>query len=146
MYDRVCDGGVPAGGVVSEDMSVVDARRAVLVASLERLGWTLVNAEVDVGRETARIELRSGERLVTLDVRNGRATLTRERAGVETVTVGRRGDITRVDRLKTEFVGRQKFATPAEAAKALVDYAVDNGSSSGELYAGVVLAMLMGGD
>ena len=96
--------------------------------ALERSGWTVSNAEIDVSRGTARVEVKGfNGRLVTLDVRSsGAATLTREVMEAEPVTVGRRGDRARVERLRIVFLGRDRFDSPGRAVQALVDYLSEN--------------------
>lgn len=102
------------------------SQMTMAAAILERAGWTIVNADLDTVRETLRLELRRDDLLVTFDARNGRATTTRERVRSQTVTVGRRGDRCPVDRLKTEFVGRQRHEGARSGLRWLTRYVADN--------------------
>jgi hypothetical protein len=104
-----------------------DAAQRVLVHALERAGWTLLSAEIDTHNATARIEIKGANgRLVTLDARNGRATITRETLAVETVRTGRRGDSYRAERLRTEFIGRTRCEGLRTAMRSLAYYLADN--------------------
>ena len=104
------------------------ASRAVyaLQAGLERLGWSILNIDINLANETARIELRAGSRLVTFDGQRGRSSITRESVEVETVTVGRRGDRCRVDRIRTRFLGRTKVPGVRFGLRVLCNYIADN--------------------
>lgn len=117
----------------------------VLVVALERLGWSLLSAELSLVADTARIELRRNDGLtVTLDVRNGRGSLTREMVERETVCVGRRGDRCRVERIKTRFLGRSHCgAGPRSALRMLADYVGDN-STGNRLEAREAFRLLLG--
>lgn len=98
----------------------------MFVLGLERLGWTATSVEVDLVRETARIELRRGDLAVTFDARNGRASTTRERIEAETEVVGRKGDRCPVQRLRTRFIGRQRHEGARSGLRWLADYVADN--------------------
>lgn len=76
-------------------------------ATLQSMGWTIMSVEVDLTAETARIEVKGHDgRLLTLDARNGKATLIREQTEIATVVFGRRGDRCPVERLRVRFLGR----------------------------------------
>lgn len=107
---------------VSTALSPVELFRV----SLERLGWNVTSVDIDLVRGTARIELRRGDRLVTFDARNGRATTTRERIRRTLATVGRRGDVTVVERLQLEFVGRERHEGIRSGLRWLANYVGDN--------------------
>jgi hypothetical protein len=98
-----------------------------LSAGLESVGWQILALDVDLSRETARVEVRRADGLnVTFDARNGRASLTREMIETETVRVGRRGDVTRVERIRPRFVGRVSGLGVRQGLRALCDYLSDN--------------------
>lgn len=101
-------------------------RIKALQLTLERMGWMLLAAEIDLAADTLRIELRCGERLVTIDARKGRATCTREIVRHVQTRIGRRGDVTVVDRLHVDFLGRTTFEGPRHAMRWLADYIADN--------------------
>lgn len=102
-------------------------RMTALVHALEGAGWQLMTAEIDTHNATARIEIKGcNGRLVTLDARNGSATVTREQMAVETVRVGRRGDVFRAERLRTEFLGRSRYPGLRSAMRSLAHYLADN--------------------
>lgn len=106
-------------------LDTIDAQRG-LVMGLERLGWSISSVEIDLMKVTARVELRRGDLLVTLDARNGKATTTRERIRTETVLVGRRGDRCPVERLRTEFLGRAHHEGLRSGLRWLSSYVADN--------------------
>lgn len=120
-----------AHAVVAEDTGM-DVRQKSLVLLLHRAGWQVNGVEVDLVRATARVELQSYDgRLVTLDARNGRATLTREQVERSNVTVGRRGDRCRVERLQTRFLGRDLVGLGMRSGlRALCRYLADNSPRS----------------
>lgn len=96
--------------------------------ALERMGWSLTNIEINEAARTARVELKRADgRYLTFDVRNGKATLTREQTDVENVATGRRGDRARVDRLHMRFLGRNTVGTGLrDGMRKLVHYLDDN--------------------
>ena len=104
----------------------------VVAALLERAGWFLLSAELDLVGGAARIEVRSADGLyVTFDARGGGASITRERVAHETVAVGRRGDRGMVERSKMRFIGRTKFPGGARTAmRWFADYLGDNARAS----------------
>ena len=110
----------------NSSLRLVDSRVSDLVQALEQAGWRLTSAEIDTHASTARIEIKGGDRLITLDARNGRATLTREIVRIDTVRVGRRGDTCRVDRLHTTFLGRSRYDGLRSAMRGLANYLADN--------------------
>lgn len=104
---------------------------AALAASLEAAGWRILSLEVDMSRETARIEVRRTDGLhVTFDARDGRASFTREIMDVETVRVGRRGDVARVERVRPRFVGRSSGMTARQGLRVFCAYLADNARMS----------------
>ena len=106
-----------------------EASERMLVHALERLGWSLLAAEVDVDAQVARVELRRGDLLVTLDARNGAATITRERVRTTTERTGRRGDAYRAERMHVEFLGRSRHEGVRSAMRSLANYVEDNAST-----------------
>lgn len=114
-------------------LAVMDARgdmalmaERTLVRGLEAIGWQLLAVEIDADQETARIELKSGNRLVTFDARNGHATLTRELLTLELAKMGRRGDIFVSERIRPTFIGRSHFYGLRSGLRALSHYVADN--------------------
>lgn len=122
--------------------SSVSVQMRRLQRGLERIGWQVVSAELDLVRETARIELRHGDLLVTFDARNGRASTTRERVYVETELVGRRGDRFRAEVLRTRFLGRTRHLGARSGLRWLAQYVADNNEH--QLCAPAVRALLGG--
>lgn len=111
-----------------------------LERTLERAGWRIMAADIDMSRETARIELRRGELFVTFDARNGKATTTRERQEVKQERAGRRGDIYMAERLHMHFIGRAHHDNARDGLSWLAGYLADN--SAGALTVGEAQAML----
>jgi hypothetical protein len=86
-------------------------------AALERLGYRLLAVEIEVDAGRARVEVRRHDGyMLTLDIRHGAGTITRERLRRETVAVGRRGDRFLADRLSTEFLGRTRIRGDVQAS------------------------------
>lgn len=98
--------------------------------SLEAIGWQLLNVEIDTQRETARIELKRGDLHVLFDARNGRASLTREMRDTRQQRIGRKGDITVVDRIEPRFLGRTRCENLREGLQALSHYVADNAAAA----------------
>lgn len=97
--------------------------------TLERGGWDIRVFDMDLreDRESVRIVIASTDgRLVTLDARNGRASITREQTTRRTERTGRRGDAFRADRIGHEFLGRDRYEGPRQALRHLAHYLVDN--------------------
>lgn len=110
---------------------------ANVVAALERIGYRLLAAEIDVDAGRARVEVRRHDGYtLTLDVRNGAGTITREMQRCETVAVGRRGDRFRADRLSMEFLGRARVAGARAALRAFADMIGDNVTTASRLNVG----------
>lgn len=109
-------------------MNLTPSAQTRLVATLERLGWRLAAAEVNLVANTARVELQRADGLVvTLDARNGRASITRERVRTVTEHCGRRGDRYRAETLHTEFIGRTRHPDGIRSAmRSLCNYVEDN--------------------
>lgn len=105
---------------------VIASRAAV---ALDRLGWILLAADFNLSSGALRVELRRNDGLmVTLDRdASGRASLTRERVVHYVTTIGRRGDRSPVDRIRHEFIGRERVhGGPRDALRALSNYVGDN--------------------
>ena len=104
---------------------------AMLVHGLESAGWSILALEMDLTRETARIEVRRADGLnVTFDARNGRASLAREVIERGTVRVGRRGDVARVERLHPVFVGRASGMGVRQGLRVFCEYLADNAAKA----------------
>lgn len=103
------------------------AAHAALIHAMERIGWSFLACEINMHEETARIEMKRADgRLITLDARNGKATITREQQRWTTAKAGRRGDVYRSERLGAEFLGRDHFIGARHALKKLCGYLADN--------------------
>lgn len=113
---------------------------AALARTLERAGWQILAVDIDMTRETARIELRRGDTFVTFDARNGKASTTRERQEIRTHKAGRRGDIYRAERVHMHFIGRERHEGARSGLRWLTNYLADN--SEGALTAGEARRML----
>ena len=89
---------------------LVTLKQDLLVKQLESIGWSLLNAEINLVEGTARIELsrHTDGLLVTFDARNDKSSVTREVRSVEQYKAGRKGDTYRAERLNTVLLGRQK--------------------------------------
>jgi hypothetical protein len=107
-------------------LPLVDPR--TLSAVLDRVSYRLLAVEIDVDAGRARVEVRRHDGYtLTLDVRNGEGTITRERLRRETIAVGRRGDRYRAERLSMSFLGRTRVTGGARAAlRAYADVIGDN--------------------
>lgn len=99
-------------------------------ATIERAGWELKTAEIDLSNMRARIEVERDGRYVTLDVQHGKASVTREQMDREHVTVGRRGDRSVVTRIRHRFLGREKFLVGGvrSALRYFANYIDENGN------------------
>lgn len=101
-----------------------------LQIGLERVGWTIIAAEIDLSRGTARIEVkRSDGRYITFDARNGRSTITREHMGRHNVLIRqvRGGHIS--ERIEMTFLGRSSHEGARSGLRALCSYIADNAIS-----------------
>lgn len=119
-----------------------------VVRDLELVGWRLAAVEIDTVANTARVELvSSAGRVVTLDVRNGKGTVTREQREVRTTTVGRRGDRTVVERVGHTFLGRSPVEGVRSGLRTVARYIADNapGGRLNRETARALLAPLLGG-
>lgn len=112
--------------LLAADEKALTASSNALVAALEAIGWDLLSVEVDLVAETARIELRSGDLAVLFDARNGRASITRDRIVPQLHRIGRKGDITVVERLHPIFIGRQRCGGLRGGLRTLSHYVADN--------------------
>ena len=122
----------------------VIASRAVV--ALERLGWSLLAADIDLSSGALRVELRRTDGLtVTLDRDAlGRASLTRERAVYYTELVGRRGDRFRAKCTKYVFAGRDRIhGGPRDALRALANYVGDNAVATNRHLGRAAVALLL---
>lgn len=98
-----------------------------LQIGLERVGWTIIAAEIDLSRETARIEAKRDDgRYITFDARNGRATITREHMDRRSVFVKQvvKGYI--AERIEMRFLGRTSHEGARSGLRSLCSYLADN--------------------
>lgn len=102
---------------------------ASLAKGLQSLGWELRAVDVDLDAESCRIEIASGNRLVTFDARNGSASITREIVDHEQVVVGRRGDRMPVNRIRMRLLGRTRCQGLRSGLRELSHYVADNSSA-----------------
>lgn len=119
--------------------------RAVVVA-LERLGWSLLAADIDLSSGALRVELRNADGMtVTLDRdAAGRASITRERAVRYATAIGRRGDRCQVERIRHELIGRERVhGGPRDALRALSNYVGDNAVAPDRRLGRAAVALLM---
>lgn len=128
----------------AEPDSIADRRARVLSASLSRLGWECVQADVDLVADTARVCFRNYTgRLVTLDADGlGRVTVTREQRETDTVLVGRRGDRMSAERLTTRFLGRSRCSGIRSALREVAHYLADNAGVTRALTEAPIAALL----
>jgi hypothetical protein len=120
-----------------------DLAQRHLSRALALLGWQCMQADVDVVARAMRIELKRGDgRLLTLDIRPGHASITREHVVHTQARIGPHWNRTVVDRLSTRFLGRERFSDPRDAALSLAAYVSDNASTGTRLDAGAVVALL----
>lgn len=100
-------------------------------AALHRAGYRLLAVEIDVDAGRARVEVRRHDGYtLTLDVRHGAGTITREMMRRETVAVGRRGDRFLAARLSMHFLGRTRVIGGVRAAlRAFADTIGDNATN-----------------
>lgn len=120
---------------------LTSASQRALVHALERAGWALLTCELDMHAQTARVELRRFDgRRVTLDARNGKATITREQDRTRQVLVGaggcesRRGGLP-CERTAPELIGRTRYEGARSALRSLCTYLADNAVSEHRLTA-----------
>lgn len=113
-------------------------RRAAIAAAVGLLGWDLHHLEIDRERGRLLCDVRRGDRRVELRVTERGASVERWHRDTRTVRVGtRRRDSMLYDVPDDRFLGRQRYASPAEAVAGLADYLVANGDGR-SLPAGVV--------
>lgn len=123
------------------------ARKDGLQKALSALGWDLLSVEIDEGRGSARIDVKRNGRTVMLLVDHlGRASVERFRDRRVWVALGRRGDRFNSECLVSDFLGRERFASPREALRGFVGYLAHNGREGAEALEGAVVAFLGGGE
>ena len=124
--------------------AAVPANIRALQLTLDRGGWTILAVEIDLIRSTARVEVKRDDGLhVTLDARNGSATLTRELVSLRRAEGPVGSGRWRPERLHTEFIGRQRFEGPRAALRGLCNYLADNASGEPMLRSDVKAAMAL---
>lgn len=116
-----------------------------VASAIESIGFRLLAIEIDTELGRARVEVRRQDGYtLTLDVRNGGGTITREWVRTDTVAVGRRGDRFLADRIRMEFLGRLRVTGGVRAAlRTFADMIGDN-SSGGRLAARNAIRLLLG--
>ena len=115
--------------IASGDWAAVatSAKYRALQTGLALIGWELLAVEADVPAGKLRMELRdAGSLRLTFDARPGCSFLTRERAEVEQVKVGRKGDVFIADRIRMRFLGRQRAEGLRSGLRMLAVYIADN--------------------
>jgi len=132
----------PAVADVTALAASLGARRKALAFAAQRIGWEIVDVEIDLGAQTARVWARRRSRAVMLDVRQGRATIERWECGETTEPVGRRGDRFNARTLTRDFLGRSKHNDPRDGLRDFADYLIENGN--GETLALDLGALLSG--
>lgn len=130
---------LPAVTIHQEPTTVVLPEQRLL-ATLERAGWTVASLEIDLAAGYAKVDLRGfNNRLVTFFADgHDRASLTVDLVGRETVSVGRRGDRARVERVTSTMLGRQRFYGVRVGIRGLCNYLADNAPIPGRLTSGDV--------
>jgi len=102
-------------------------RAKVLTSALALLGWELTSFELDLVRETARVDLRRGDRKVIMIAPGpDRAVIERFRVVEEHVTIGRRGDRSIARRLRDEFLWRSRSGGFRAGLRELCYYIAEN--------------------
>jgi hypothetical protein len=121
----------PALSAAHTALARIEAHAAT---ALDRMGYRLLAVEIDLDAGRARVEVRRHDGYtLTLDVRHGAGSITREMLLRETVAVGRRGDRFLADRLSMKFLGRTRVIGGARAAlRAFVDTIGDNAVARSE--------------
>ncbi len=111
----------------SRGSALADVRDGALAAA-SRLGWTCLDAMVNLRTGTMRLSfLHQSGRIVTLSAAaSGAASITREQRDRHTATTGRRGDRAIVERVSVWFIGRDRYADAVEGLRALAHYMADN--------------------
>ena len=131
--------------VGADDRGALARIEATAAAALDRMGYRLLAVEIDVDAARARVEVRRHDGYtLTLDVRHGAGTITREMLRRETVAVGRRGDRFLAERLSMRFLGRTRVSGGARAAlRAFADTIDDNTHTARRLNARDAIGMIL---
>lgn len=111
---------------------------ALATDALERLGWEVLSCELDLTRETFRLELARGELHVLLDARNGRVVLERELVVLRAPDNVRHTHGQLWDR---QFLGRSRPEGVRHGLRMVANYIRDNGASQLEARAAVALLL-----
>jgi hypothetical protein len=111
---------------------------ALATAALERLGWDVLSCELDLVRETFRLELGREALRIVLDARNGRVVFEREivrqrAAGNVRHTHGQIWD--------RELLGRRRPEGVRHGLLMVANYIQDNGAARLEARAAVALLL-----
>jgi hypothetical protein len=108
-------------------MTTKTAALESLEKMLERGGWRINAIDLDLHHSTARVEVARIDGLqVTLDARNGRASITREMLKPEAPKTQRNRYSSG---LTTQFLGRTCAEGPRHGLKILCDYIADNATT-----------------
>lgn len=106
--------------------TAIAGRARSIEQALAAIGWQLLSVDIDIDREAARIELKRGDLHVMLDARHGRASLTREIHDRRQQRIGRKGDITVVERIEPRLLGRTRCDGLRSGLRTLSHYVADN--------------------
>ena len=101
------------------------ARRRSIAAAVGLLGWDLHHLELDTERGRLLCDVRRGDRRVELHITERGASVERWARGTRSekhLKGGLRWDVP-----DDRFLGRQRYASPAEAVAGLADYLIANG-------------------
>jgi hypothetical protein len=114
-------------------------------AALEQLGFQLLAVEIDVDAKRARVEVKRHDGYsLTLDVRDGSGSITREWVRERAEMVGRRGDRFRARTLRTEFLGRTRVHDGARSAlRVFANLIGDNAANQSRIDARAAIAFLL---
>lgn len=137
--------GPPGDPSIGAPSSALARLEANIAAALDRMGYRLLAVEIDVDAAQARMEVRRHDGYtLTLDVRRGVGTITREMLRRETVAVGRRGDRSCVDRLSMQFLGRTRVRDGAQAAlHSFADMISANAPTTSRIVAHAAIGMIL---
>lgn len=107
-----------------------------------------VEIDIEAGRARVEVRRRHDGYTLTLDVRNGVGSITREMMQFDVVAVGRRGDRFMAERCSMRFLGRTRLVGGARSAlRSFAGMIGDNAAVvEARLDARRAIAMLIPGD